>query len=278
MERREFLKYSAIFGTSLLAPSMIYGNTGPEIIKDKKIKEKNLVLKIFEDESNFNYGGKILTEEWANKLENKGLEYIVDRSKNILNENKREYTAVFESRVLDMSIDSFKKLITVNPYFIIPLITDVLIDSNKTKDGIAVAAKIEDGDLEKGLWYVEKENVGNKIKGKVSIPYSDNEKMLVYGDGKRWGVKGEFISLINYKEVDGKTSLATCFFVDSVGTGFFSNMYAGGPFVANKVKDNAMDLFENSVKLVKGLRDKSIKINDRKYGEKKVSYLNELDI
>jgi len=276
MKRREFLKYSAAFGTLLLAPSVIYANSTPDITKDKKEKEKGLIQKIIKENSNFNYKAKVLTEDWAGNLG--GLGYIIEESKKILNEEDREYTAVSVEKTLNMPINNFKKLITANPYFIIPLTTKILIDSKKTKDGIIKAASIMEGGLEKGLWYVEKGDSKKKIRGKASIPYSNENIMLVYGEGKRWGVKGKFISIMNYEEVDKNTKLNIHFFVDSVGTGFFSKMYAGGEFVANMVKDSAMDLIKNSEKLVNVLKYNKNKITKEKYGEREVSYLNELDI
>jgi len=143
-------------------------------------------------------------------------------------------------------------------------------------DRIEVTATVKEGNLEKGLWYVEKENSKDKIQGMVSIPYKDDKNMLIYGKGIRWGVEGEFVSLMNYKEINNKVDLNAYFFVNSRGTGFFSSLAAGlAPgMIARKVGDNAIRLLDIPEKLINVLKKNNHHIKNKKGN--KFLYLEDL--
>lgn len=276
--RRKALGRLVAITVSTLIPSTLYSNSEliskGEVVSNKYIEERDICLGIYGKKENFNYNGKIKTEPWASELKKNGIEYIVDRSENILKERNRKYLAITRNIELDLSSENFRKIITTNPAEIIPLTTEVLNDYNYPGDKIVSAATVKENELEKGLWYANKEDVGKELRGKISIPYIGESEMLIYGDGTRWGLTGEFVGLIQYKEINNKVHLDTTFFVTTSGWGIFSR--AGRSHAANMVRDNATILLKNSEKLVNVVKNNDI--SKEKYGYDNISYLNELDL
>ena len=203
MRRRDFLKTPFILPGTLPIYNKIQGALNfLEEQKDQEIlNAKERILEIANDDSYFSkiHPSNLYTKE----LKDKRIDYIRATIEKVAQhpDNSGKISHVIYSQK-----DYFKKVITSNPAFSIPLGTRILKDFNKDGEGVTLLSTMNVEEEEHGEWY------GNGIiqreahKERFSIPYATDKEILLLGQGSLLGALGSAITLVTFGQEDERST------------------------------------------------------------------------
>ena len=153
-------------------------------------------------ETTTNYKDFLLKEDpdFLMEFSKKNLEYSLDKIK-MLVEPDSKIPHMFERMPVNVSLNQFKKILTNDPYFSIPLFSKILMDFGNEGKGMTLLSTIFRGKRKEAFWLASGLNEFDNFKNtRFSLPYINHNQVLFFGEGGKISVQGNTLGFSSLTE------------------------------------------------------------------------------